>query len=218
MTSKLKLNVDYTGIYILPPESDIGEYEILMSDSMRFKDQTTNETTFSEAIFSDKDDELEIFIQGQFQERPIEMGTRHVRSDIYINKKYSKEIMEWIEATFNPTFIEKLPSGPDPSQFVRGSKWIPLEGKPSMVVYTSCARFVTPRWEMKAENRRAFIDIESDKEFGRVQVHLGIRFNKYTLLDGSPTKIGRNYPATGKITFDAGAVNGLYSYLRTHAV
>jgi len=214
LNSNLILNIDYIGVYIRPSGKDKKDFEILMADSARFKDEVTSELTEAKASFFREGDNLEIIVEGRFQERPITLSTKHVRSDIYINKKHCSKIIKWLEEAFDPKLLDELSSAPDPRIYRRGYKRIPLEDAPSITIYTLFSNFITPRWEIETQNSRVFVDSETDKELERVQVHLGIIYNKYDLIDGSHTEIGKNYSIKGKIVFDKKSVDLLYSYLK----
>jgi hypothetical protein len=218
MKSHLKLDVDYTGVYIRPANFHPKEHEILMADTKRFRNEETDKSTACQALLSRVAGNLLIEISGSFQERPITKETMDVRVDIYINLKYSSEIITWLEQTFNPSLIEKLQIGTNPTRYIRGSTLIPLEGKPSIEIYLIHSEFFTPRWKIETNNSRAFLDIECDKKFARVQLHLGIRFSSFTLTNQTKTEQDHIYPVNGIIQINKQQTERLYSYLKTYAV
>lgn len=215
--SSVVVKIDYTGIYITPPSEIKQKYEIVMADSMRFKDEETNETTESKMTLSRVNDKLSIEIDGKFQERPITMRTRHVRSDIYINLRHRNRILKFLQRVFKPIVIA-IPRGPDPTKYILGATWIPMKGKPSTEILVDHAEIHTPRWVIMGEKKRAFLDIERDDEYDRVQMHLGIRFRNRDLIKyiQTPLRCGEIRRVNGRIEISGEYIDLLYSYLKKY--
>ncbi|MDH5266452.1 MAG: hypothetical protein OEW62_02100 [Candidatus Bathyarchaeota archaeon] len=215
--SSLEVEIDYTGIYITPPSEIEQKYEIVMADSMRFKDEETSETTKSKMTLSRANDKLSIEFHGKFKERPITMKTRHVRADIYINLRHRRDVLRFLHRVFKPT-MKTIPRGPDPTKYIVGATWIPMKGKPSTEILIDHVEIHTPKWMIMGEKKRAFLDVERDAKYNRVQMHLGIRFRDRDLVKyiQTPFRCGEIRPVNGRIEISEEYVDLLYSYLKKY--
>lgn len=211
------MDVDYAGIYVTPRHETIEKYEIVMADRMRFKNTQTNAITHSNLTLYREDDRLVVVLHGDFQERPITMTTRHVRANIYINLRHRKKISEFLRRVFESK-ERAIPSGPDPTKYVVGRTWIPMKNKPSTVILIEHAEITAPRWVIIGEKRRAFLDIERDDEYDRVQMHLGIRFGTRDLARYIETQVRCEEirPVKGLIEITGEYIDLLYSYLKKY--
>lgn len=211
------MEIDYIGIYITPPNVIEQKYEIVMADSMRFRDEETSETTKSDMTLSRSNDKLLIEFHGKFQERPIRMKTRHVRADIYINLRHRRDILRFLRRVFKP-MVKKVPRGPDPRKYILGETWIPMKGKPSTEILIDYAEIRTPKWVITGEKKRAFLDIERDDDYNRVQMHLGIRFRHHELVKYMQKilRCGEIRPVNGRIEISGRYIDLLYSYLEKY--
>ena len=93
-----------------------------------------------------------------------------------------------------------------------------MKDKPSTEILIDHAEIHTPKWMIMGEKKRAFLDIEHDDEYNRVQMHLGIRFRDRDLVKyiQTPLRCGEIRPVDGRIEISGNYIDLLYSYLKKY--
>ncbi len=181
-----------------------------MADSVRFKN--TSATVTFDAV----KDILVVRFRGSFEERPIKVTVNQARLDIYISLEYGKRIIESLIEVCGKSVMEKkdLPWAPDPRDYREGYTSIPLKGVPSTQCSVRNISIDIPRWTMAQAKSRIFLDIEEDKKYGRIQLHLGTGFGfgncKFT---GGNAQLSSINTCSGKIELETRSALILKSYL-----